>query len=500
MTAAQGAPTAKRARTDAAGGGEAAPLRLAAGYLDDAFTTRFHAAFTGASGDSAVDLEPAADGRGGEITAKPFPVGRLRGVFPAAFLRGLKAELEGMAWHERSNDLYWFHQTNDLALEGQRHVKQLRDYMAGEEFVGFMEKVTGVQLARGRLDMAAQRYKRGNHLLCHDDDVQQGEMTRRIAYIIYLVDDGWSAEDGGALGLFATDGDGYPTRVVARIVPEFNSMGFFLTGQASFHTVEEVTVADEAVERWSVTGWFYGPVAQQDAGCPAAAALAPLPRSLVLPPMDELGPADAEGDAREWARWVGADYLKPAVQSRIQDAFLEQSSVELRDFLQPAVAAAVQAELQATTWTTSHAPAHVRMHLEASPSDGTTLGELCRFLRSASFGRLLEQLTTLAVASASQQLRRFERGHYTLINDQALEPDGLDATLSLVAPNVDWDDAWGGATHYIADKDELLRIHPTANSLSLVLRDEGTLRFVKHVSRAAMAARQDIAMVFQEAD
>ncbi|KAJ2716678.1 putative component of NuA3 histone acetyltransferase complex [Coemansia spiralis] len=494
MATAEDTPTAKRARTGAAGAGEAAPLRLAPGLLDDGFTTRFHAAFTGASGDCTVDL--AADGTGGEVTAKPFATGRLRGAFPAAFLHSLKAELGAMAWHERSNDLYWFHQTDDLALEGRQHVKQLRDYMAGDEFVGFMEKLTGVQLARGRLDMAAQRYKRGNHLLCHDDDVQQGEMTRRIAYIIYLVDEGWSAEDGGALGLFATDDSGYPTRVVARIVPEFNSIGFFLTGQASFHTVEEVTVADDMAERWSVTGWFYGPVAQATAH--PNAALPPLPRS-VLPPIDALGPADADGDADEWARWISADYLQSAVQTRIQDTFLEQSSVELRAFLQPAVAAAAQAEFQAAAWTASRAPAHVCAHLEAAPPAGTTLDGLCQFLRSASFGRFLEKLTTLDAASASQQLRRFERGHYTLINDQALEPDGLDATLSLLAPDIDWDEAWGGATHYIADKNELLRIQPAANSLSLVLRDEGTLRFVKHVSHAAQAVRQDIAMVFIEA-
>ena len=39
-------------------------------------------------------------------------------------------------------------------------------------------------------------------LLCHDDELDD----RRMAYILYLVPDDWSATDGGTLDLFDTDG------------------------------------------------------------------------------------------------------------------------------------------------------------------------------------------------------------------------------------------------------------------------------------------------------
>ncbi|KAJ2777226.1 putative component of NuA3 histone acetyltransferase complex [Coemansia javaensis] len=489
----------KRARTSddsSDGSQDAEPLRLAAGYLDGDFADRFRTAFTGASSDCAA----AADGpgAGGEVVARPFATGRLRGVLPGGFLRALRAELAELAWHERSNDLYWFHQTDDLALEGRQHVRRLRDYMAGDEFVGLMERLTGVRLSRGHLDMAAQRYKKGNHLLCHDDDVRRGEVTRKIAYILYLVDEQWDERDGGALALFATDQDGHPTDAVARIVPEFGSMGFFLTGHASFHTVEEVTVECDQRERWSVTGWFYGPAADDDAH---TAAPAELQAASVLPHMAALDTGDGDDDDDDdstWARWISAEYRKPDVQARVQDVFLEQSSVELRDFVAPAVFGAALAELQAAAWATTRKPAHVCRHLETQPAAGTVLAGLCGFLRSASFGRFLERVTGLELAGASQQVRRFERGHYTLVNDQALDPDGLDAVLCMAAPGAQWGESWGGATHYIADQDELLRISPEPNSLSLVLRDEGTLRFVKYVNHMAQAARQDISMVFVE--
>ncbi|KAJ2074799.1 putative component of NuA3 histone acetyltransferase complex, partial [Coemansia sp. S142-1] len=182
-----------------------------------------------------------------------------------------------------------------------------------------METLTGTELARGHLDIAAQRYKKGGHLLCHDDDVQRGKWVRRIAYIIYLVDEQWSEEDGGALGLYTNDSRGQPSEVVARLTPEFNSLGFFLTGLVSFHTVEEITVRDPSRERWSVTGWFYG------------ATTPPLPaedQSLSPSLLPAFQPFN--DDYVECAKWVNPDYLSSKTQDRIQDMFLDQSSVQLR--------------------------------------------------------------------------------------------------------------------------------------------------------------------------
>ncbi|KAJ2080623.1 putative component of NuA3 histone acetyltransferase complex [Coemansia sp. RSA 988] len=492
-------PAEKRARkgseNDLAAVTGSRRLQLNSGYLDEQFINEFHTAFNNTDEKKTFHKIDISKGKGrGEVVSRPFHTGRLQHILPAEFLHELKAELSELDWHERSNDLYWFHQTDDLALNGRKCIKQLRNYLSGEEFVGFMEKITGVQLTRGYLDLAAQRYKQGNHLLCHDDDVQRGKLTRKIAYIIYLVDEDWTVKDGGALGLFATDSRGYPTEVVARIVPEFNSIGFFLTGHASFHTVEEVTVTDINRERWSVTGWFYGPVGdiESDPKIPP-----PLPSS-ILPDLLPLIDSNSE-DAVLWAHWINSDYLKSAVQTKIQETFLEQSSVELRDFLRPEVYSNAIANLTPELWTKQKGPAHVSRYLETSAN-----GELALFLRSDSFARFLTQLTSLDYSRVSQQIRKFEKGHYTLINDQALEPYGLDVILTLdpavETENVSWDVSWGGATHYIADKDELLHIVPQTNSLALVLRDEGTLRFVKYLNSMAQRTRQDISMTFIESD
>ncbi|KAJ2315876.1 putative component of NuA3 histone acetyltransferase complex [Coemansia sp. RSA 2704] len=481
-------PAEKRARIDAEKPG-LGPVRLDRGYFDKEFISQFRAAFTDPSLCCNTEISPKdADACQGEIAARPFHTGRLHNIFAADFLRQLKRELGDLQWHERSNDLYSFYQTDDLALNSNPHIKALRNYLSGEEFVGFMEQITGVQLTRGYLDLAAQRYKPTNHLLCHDDDVQRGKLTRKIAYIIYLAEE-WTDEDGGALGLFAQDAEGHPTSVVARLVPKFNSIGFFLTGHSSYHTVEEVTAGDGR-ERWSVTGWFYGP-----ADAPEDTQSSPLPPSTVPQP-ESLLTLDSEA-----SEWINPDYLKPDTQAQIQDAFLEQSSMELRDFLRTDIFAAVQLELDDNLWAgaAERGPAHVCKYLEAqiTAQDCPMAFKLLQFLKSAGFAQFLCAVTSLDFGQASQQVRRFDRGHYTLVHDQAQEPTGLDVTLSLSPKQ--WIDAWGGATHYIADKDELLRISPQANSLSMVMRDDGTLRFVKYLNHTTKESRQEVSMVFIEA-
>ena len=63
---------------------------------------------------------------------------------------------------------------------------------------------------------------------------------RRIAYILYLVPEDWSDEDGGALDLFSSE-NGQPTKVAKSIVPSFNAFAFFEVSPTSYHQVRKQT-------------------------------------------------------------------------------------------------------------------------------------------------------------------------------------------------------------------------------------------------------------------
>ena len=141
--------------------------------------------------------------------------------------------------------------------------------------------------------------------------------------------------------------------------------------------------------------------------------------------------------------------------------------------------------------------------------------------RSEPFARLLTSLTGLRPTAHKCDVRRFRPGlDYTVAHAGIMTTDPrLDATFCVVDDESDLNQsAWdfgevGGFECYIAadeqgdaatdevynaqgdaeEEDELLSVSATFNTLSLVHRDEGIMRFVKYVSHLAPSSRWDIA-------
>jgi prolyl 3-hydroxylase /prolyl 3,4-dihydroxylase len=208
-------------------------------------------------------------------------------------------------------------------------------------------------------------------------------------------------------------------------------------------------------------------------------------------------------------------------------------------------------------------PSHKQRYLEYSvesialsrdPSSVTTIGDMLAYLRrnlleSAPFGRYLRAITSLGVPLASRgSARRFRRGldytvaHYGLLTKRSI----LDATLCFVAglgqdvsgssgedsgdedETDDADEAWqsgeyggfecyisadddeddeaGGLHHQAADEyntnddSELLSVAASFNTLNVVYRNPGTLRFVKYVGSQAPSSRWDLSMEYRMAE
>ena len=168
---------------------------------------------------------------------------------------------------------------------------------------------------------------------------------------------------------------------------------------------------------------------------------------------------------------------------------------------------------------------------KALEDDNRPAGSLLRELKtelfqSESFGRLATALTGLRPTAHKGEVRRFRPGlDYTVAHHGILTTDPrLDATLCFVDDEgEEASSAWdfgevGGFECYIAadeegvaagaataevykataeeDEDELLSVSATFNTLSLVHRDEGLMRFVKYVGHLAPSSRWDVAMQY----
>ena len=288
-------------------------------------------------------------------------------------MRWVRDEIvENLEASMKETDIYRVLQTGDLAnldgLEAEEaarlpHLCALRRELCSPEFRGFVEEITGCGELTGKVDLSVNVYNKGCHLLCHDDVIG----TRRVSFIIYLTDpdEEWGRTNGGALELYGVAGGAAAAGAApvpelspaTALLPKWNSMNFFkvLPGR-SFHSVQEVF--QDHNPRLSVLGWFHGstppPGADQASrnqikggdGGPAFEAFSP-EEAPALPGPEGSGASAAEPLPEELlaqlAPWVNPQYLETGMMDQIAARFVDESSVQLHQFLRKDVAARVLA-------------------------------------------------------------------------------------------------------------------------------------------------------------
>jgi Rps23 Pro-64 3,4-dihydroxylase Tpa1-like proline 4-hydroxylase len=464
-------------------------------------------------------------------SSTPFPHMRLHEFCDESFLETVRAELATISYHVKANDLYEFFQSDDLkSISEATHpaIATLRETLYGKTFVSAISEITGIELDSSVVDMSAAVYKRGSYLACHDDH----NNTRRVAFIIYLVDKEWQTEDGGALDLFNKNtNDGHPSEVAKKLVPAWNSFAMFAVTPDSWHRVAEVV--SDTKPRITISGWFHGE--RKDRPKPPPKPL--LKHSLmdILPDPEDAGKEESKPvnfpvekpevpvGTVKLSDFITSQYLLPDTMGEVNAHFCRHSSYMLRDCFRKEAFDELMFALHGTTegahkggcgdgnaatsqlWERAPCPQrewHFRAcckapneSMSAVPrgSDQAIVGKWRRLFLSPEFGAWLRELTSLTAISGSFEARKFDRGHYTLLDDSQFEhPMMLDVVLGCSKKEHVWAEPHGGYVCYMADEEELLTVPLESNALFLVLRDDGCGRFVKYVNVRAPGSRCDL--------
>uniref|UniRef100_A0A8C5C6H3 Prolyl 3-hydroxylase OGFOD1 n=1 Tax=Gadus morhua TaxID=8049 RepID=A0A8C5C6H3_GADMO len=448
-----------------------------------------------------------------ELNCYPFPHCIIKDfIHSEAFTENLQKELLELNFHEKSNDLYKFKQSDDLRERTESHISGLRAALFGR-FRCWLGDVLGVEL-EPTVDISCAKYQYTDILLCHDDELE----GRRVAFILYLVPP-WQSSDGGTLDLYATDSHLQPKHIVKSLVPSWNTLVLFEVSPVSFHQVAEVLSEDKC--RLSLSGWFHGPSLER----PSRHIEEPLPRSPHLPRDETL-----------LLEWVNPMYLDISYQEQIQEEFEESAEIQLKDFLKEEKFAEVSVALRLhdIQWARRGPPNNRSYEVASLESIPPCVSECWELLCSEAFFLLLSNFTGLRlhflcpndedddeeedededgekeekeeeeeeeeeeveeVEEAESQekpstpeyvgeLRRWTHGGYTLLHDG--EATRAEYALDLILPFgcSDWPSEFGGFTSYVANEEdeELLTVNPEDNCLALVYRDKETLKFVKHIN------------------
>ena len=445
--------------------------------------------------------------------ASPYKHCVLKDVVSDARLRRVRDEIiHNIKATLKETDIYKVLQTGDLAnldglhpetLKELHHLKELRDTLYSKEFRAFVESVTGCGELIDKTDCSCNVYPQGGHLLCHDDVIG----TRRVSYILYLSEPGepWKEEYGGALELYDCVSSGSHKKLsipehkpCRKIMPQWNHMTMFavLPGK-SFHSIEEVVAEDKP--RLSISGWFHGkepPPGHENAslsqiidrkGCARNGgggdastsgfylqedAFAALPKPM-RHTYDSTEGRIAFPNVDTLVAFVNPQYLAIDNVRQIASKFVEESHVQLYNFLRKEYAESLLAALRAADEADGMAcaripdhergvgvgwgvrgPTHKQRFLQYDPmtlskagvaqgakeSDGhlERAGEkllaLQKCIASQPFQQLLASFAKVVLTSSRSSIRRFRPGLDYSMAHGGVQTDTcqLDATLCFV--------------------------------------------------------------------
>ena len=474
----------------------------------------------------------------------------IRQVFKdTSLLHQARQEVQKSAINVRSSDLYRFTQTESLIpnyddgnlddsttlmiSSSHQAVNLLTQALYSTLWVNRLRKMSHLELDRRPIDLSGQSYRQHDYLLCHDDRLE----GRRLAFILYLVDENWHEKDGGYLELFSVDNDGQPVEISRRILPAFNSLVFFEVTSISYHQVVEILSADR--QRISLSGWLHGP----------------LPKNILVDVQHhEQGYERSERLFHESIRAVSHSLPCPLMDllhlsyraeslnitsttlHQIRRVFEQQSCIQLENWLNRDWLDGLRHDLLAARWRRV-GPAN-RRHYEGYVEDGDNAHEITlpwltqirRLWTSKEFLGWLSLVTGLSWKPLTSELRRLQSGDYTLLADRHKEsseqPTSMDSDressgvnhildvlffvgsesddspdrsqITLIDPslaattmktdkNVHLESPW----IYVSEGDPLLTIQPKSNTLVLIYREEDINSFQKYINHS-MANRSMI--------
>lgn len=315
-------------------------------------------------------------------TSEPFKHTLVQKLFQDDLLQQVKDEcLSELHFTEKETDIYKVYQTGDLAslsyLTEQQvallpNLIKLRDALYSQKFRDFLRGVTGCGPLSGvKQDMSVNTYRKGCHLLNHDDVIG----TRRVSYILYMPLPHyqlWQKEWGGALELYpvreGADGALEPEPIPTKsIPPTWNQFIFFeVQPGRSFHAVEEVVVGEgeDGWQRLSISGWFHaaqsGEGGYEDEGEGEGEAVQTLPSSRdqltststefksysgsETPPLPDT--PLAEHHVSFLSEFLNPAYLQHRTIKALASRFMGELSLELHDFLSAPIAEKLDAGLR----------------------------------------------------------------------------------------------------------------------------------------------------------
>jgi len=439
------------------------------------------------------------------------------------------------------------------------NLHKLRDAMYSKTFRAFESKVTGCgELSGKNQDMSVNSYCQGSHLLNHDDVIGTRRVSY-ILYLPdpQEWDPKWGGALELYPCVSKGTPDVEPS---LSLPPKWNQFVMFTVQPGySFHSVQEVIAPHDrlSISGWfhlpqeGESGYEEEKkkLEEENADPASLAQLEDDTRDAEYPfePIETAAASEdfkiSTEDLEYLSKFISADYLSPSNLEQVNEKFAEDSSIQLVNFLNKDYAGALLPLLQKADerdnladgkstmthgtgvlpgWRVQGSPVKQRFMVltsgaaENETEEASKLRELQALFRSPAFHRWMSLVGGgLSCTHQRGRARRFRPGLDYTLGTLSNAATVLDVTLCVTPPSESWEEGErGGYECYVAsdeqnddpaiyraasggdDSDTLLATSASWNVLTVVLRDQGVMRFVKYVSALASGSRWDVAHEF----
>ena len=181
-------------------------------------------------------------------------------------------------------------------------------------------------------------------------------------------------------------------------------------------------------------------------------------------------------------KWINNDYLNPQTIITIKQAFQENNpkSIQLQNFLKNNKFKILQKAIMNSKYYLEYKPDCYSFY--KIKKSNKIINEFIKFIESKEFRLLISFINNKITKLNNYEIVKFQHKNYTLLHDNLKEKQQLRLIFDFTE---DWNHDSGGFNSHIDNSEELLRINPKENSLSIIQLNEKILNFTKYINNQA---------------
>lgn len=196
---------------------------------------------------------------------------------------------------------------------------------------------------------------------------------------------------------------------------------------------------------------------------------------------------------------INEEYTSRKTILEMSDFFEEEGFLQLQDFLDNKYAKEIKKLLLEQKYIHENKPYLLkRKTLQTKELFELEIIKFFEYFKSKEFIEYIEDITNFELDINEIKINLYEYGSYTLLNDKNKREETLEVIYDI---SDKFTEKMGGKLKYLTNKEEILYLSPSFNTLTITYKSEDVLKYLKYINNLAKEnkiLRVEISFNFRE--